>query len=448
MADDESVPKPGHFLPGGAGDAAGDDTGTTAPRPVMPSAARQLSLGKAQPVRPKTDPALIKPKPSPTTTPKSSLKSWSESSSESDDGSSGFGAPPPAPLPGAPGASLSGTKQLGGARRTGWHSRSSRTGAQFSSEPPPQDSQRKFSKQAVAAFSALALLLVGVGVTASMKLIDSYSNLVENPLAGPSVKPSELPPADPLPSPTVTVTVQPVPDAVRVKENKLYTAGRLASVNCKEPAIKPTTKEAVLKFYQAMLPCLNKSWAPLVRKAGYEFRAPKLVLFEKQLPSSCSGESDLAFYCGDDETITMRWERDVKNYKLSKIDARVDMMDTLAHEYGHHVQMLTHIMISSTSREGWATTEAAKLEENRRLELQASCFGAAFVGANKKSLEMTGLKLEVWQFQTKHSGDEYNPKKIRDHGSRKNQWYWAGPAFQTANPKSCNTFTAPAARVS
>ena len=442
MADDESVPKPGHFLPGGAGDAAGDDTGTTASRPVMPSAARQLSLGKARPVRTRTDPALIKPK--------ASLKPSSESSPKSEDGSSGFGAPPPAPLAGAPapGASLAGTKQLGGTRPTGWHSRARRSGAQFSSEPPPLKPQRKFSRQAIAAFSALALLLVGGGAVASMKLIDSYSKLVDNPLAGPSVKPSVLAPADPLPSPTVTVTVKPVPDAVRVKENKLYTVGRLASVNCKEPAIKPTTKEAVLKFYQAMLPCLNKTWAPLVRKAGYEFRAPKLVLFEKQLPSVCSGESDLAFYCGDDETITMRWQTDVKNYKLSKINARVDMMDTLAHEYGHHVQMLTHILISSTSREGWATTEAAKLEENRRLELQATCLSAAFVGANKKSLEVTGLKLEVWQFQAKHSGDEYNPKKIRDHGSRKSQWYWAGPAFKTANPKSCNTFTAPAAKVS
>jgi predicted metalloprotease len=439
MADDESVPKPGHFLPGGAGDAAGDDTGTT----VMPSAARQPSLGNARPVRPRTDSAVIKPKASPKPPP------------ESEDGSSGFGAPPPAPLPGAPapGASLAGTKQLGGSRPTGWHSRSRRTAAQFSSEPPPQlhpqqQPQRRFSKQAIAAFSALALLVVGGGVMASMKLIDSYGNLVDNPLAGPSVKPSELPPVDPGPSPTVTVTVQPVPDAVRVKENKLYTAGRLASVNCKEPAIQPTTKDAVLKFYQAMLPCLNKTWAPLVRKAGYEFRAPKLVMFEKQLPSACSGESDLAFYCGDDETITMRWQTDVKNYKLSKINARVDMMDTMAHEYGHHVQMLTHILISSTSREGWATTAAAKLEENRRLELQASCLGSAFIGANKKSLELTGLKLEVWQFQAKHSGDEYNPKKIRDHGSRENQWYWAGPAFASANPKSCNTFTAPAARVS
>lgn len=123
-------------------------------------------------------------------------------------------------------------------------------------------------------------------------------------------------------------------------------------------------------------------------------------------------------------------------------------MDTLAHEYGHHVQLLTNILISSTSREGWAKTTAAKLEESRRAELQATCLGAAFLGANKKSLGLGGEKLDTWEFQTKHSGDEYDPKKVRDHGSRKNTWLWAGAAFKTTSPASCNTFTAPPAKVS
>jgi uncharacterized protein len=294
----------------------------------------------------------------------------------------------------------------------------------------------------------LALVVVSGGVVASSKLIESYDNVVANPLAAPSARPKEVAPVEPMPSPTVTVTVKPVPDAVRVKQNKLYTVGRLALVGCKEPSVKPSTKAAVLKYYQALLPCLDKAWAPVVRKAGYEFRPPKLVLWEKQLPSACSGESDVAFYCGEDETITMRWQNDTKNYKQNKLAGRVDMMDTLAHEYGHHVQQLTNILISSQSREGWATTETAKLEEQRRLELQASCLGAVFLGANKESLRFTGRKLDEWQWQVKHSGDEYNPKKVRDHGARKSQWAWAGPAFQTANPRSCNTFTAPSAKVS
>ncbi|HEU4948086.1 MAG TPA: neutral zinc metallopeptidase [Kribbella sp.] len=437
MADNKSAPKPGHFLPGGAGDAAGVP-GTT-PRPATPSGGRQLSFGTARPVRQPVDPALVRPGRG-----KPALAGPAAAGER-------FGGPPPAPLPGAPatGTPLTARREAGGARSAGWQSSStSRPGARYFAELPEGKPPRRFSKPAIAAFAALAVLTVSGVVAAGLKLVDSYDNLVENPLAAPSVRPSATAPPEPLPSPTVTVTVQPVPDAVRVKQNKLYAVGRLASVNCQEPAIKPSTKAAVLKYYQALLPCLNRAWAPLVRKAGYEFSAPKLVLFDKKVPSACEGDSNVAFYCGDDQTITMRWERDVQRYKQDELFGRVAMMDTIAHEYAHHVQELTHIMISSASREGWAKTEAAKLEETRRLELQASCLGAVFLGANKKSLALTGEKLDEWQYQVRHSGDEYNPKKVRDHGSRKNLWYWTGPAFESANPKSCNTYTAPAARVS
>src|SRR5262249_46690779 len=104
--------------------------------------------------------------------------------------------------------------------------------------------------------------------------------------------------------------------------------------------------------------------------------------------------------------------------------------------------------IAADSREGWAKTKAEKLEWSRRTELQADCLAAAFLGANKKSLGLSGRKLDLWEWETQHSGDEYNPKKVRDHGSRKSQWLWSGPAFKSTSPASCNTFTAPAAKVS
>jgi predicted metalloprotease len=292
----------------------------------------------------------------------------------------------------------------------------------------------------------LLALLAGGGI-ASLKLADSYDSSVQNPLAQPSVRQSDAPLPAP-PQPTVTVTVKPVPDDVRVKKNKLYTVGRLPSVKCTEPTIKPNSQSAILRYYQALLPCLNNDWGPLVRKAGYPFRAPRLTLLSKQTSSDCTGETDTAYYCPSDESINMDWQQDLKRYHQDPLDARTWMMDTIAHEYGHHVQFLTNIGISSDSREGWAKTPAAKLEETRRLELQATCLGAAFLGANKTSLGFTGEKLDVWEFQTQHSGDEYNPKKIRDHGSRKSQWAWAGPAFKSTNPASCNTYTASPARVS
>jgi predicted metalloprotease len=435
MADDSSEPKPaapapGHFLPGGAGETS-SDAGTA---PVRPINRPPLGLGKARPVQGELDPSLKKAAP-----PRPPVGGE-------------YGAPPPAPLPGAPLVPLQGKRQPGGSPRVGWHSTSTRSAPQFAAgrtgmNPSELQPPRRFSKPAIVGLCLLLLVVLGGGGIASLKLIDSYDSSVQNPLSRPSVRQSQEPLPAP-PQPTVTVTVQPVPDAVRVKQNKLYTVGKVPSVNCTEPAIKPNSQSAILRYYQALLPCLNNAWAPLVRKAGYPFRAPRLTLLSKQTSSSCTGETSIAYYCGADESINMDWQYDLKNYRQNPLGARTWMMNTLVHEYGHHVQFLTNISISSESREGWAKTEAAKLEETRRLELQATCLGAAFLGANKKSLGFTGEKLGTWKFQIQHSGDEYNPKKIRDHGSRKVQWTWAGPAFKSANPASCNTYTAPAARVS
>lgn len=423
---DEEAPKPGHFLPGGAGEATGD-AGTPPARPVSRP---QLSLGKAQPVQNQIDPSLKKAVPPRT---------------EYDP--SQYGAPPAAPLTGAPVVPLQGARQPGGAPRVGWNSPSTRAAPQFAAGHTEIKPSRRMSKPAIAGLGVLLVALLAGGGIASLKLADSYDSSVQNPLARPSVQKSEAPLPAP-PQPTVTVTVKPVPDDVRVKQNKLYTVGKVASVKCTEPTIKPNSQSAILRYYQALLPCLNNTWAPLVRKAGYPFRAPQLTLVSKQTASTCTGETGSAYYCPADETINMDWQDDLKRYRESAVGGRVWMMDTLAHEYGHHVQFLTNIGISSDSREGWAKTEAAKQEESRRLELQATCLGAVFLGANKKSLGFSGDKLTAWEYETQHSGDEYNPKKIRDHGSRKNQWAWAGPAFRSASPASCNTYTASPARVS
>jgi predicted metalloprotease len=421
-ASDAGAPAPGHFLPDG--DGANGASAEAVNRPVRRG--QPMGLSKAKPLS-ADEPTRRMGAPLPT-----------------EPGQTGFGAPPPAPLPGAPSTPLTGTRQRGGSRPVSWSTPSARQAPQFTDPPPTTPGRRLPKPVLVSAAVAGVVALVGAAVL-GYRAMDTFDT-VANPLANPSVKQTEVPMAPP--QPTVTVTATPVPDAVRVKQNGLYKAGKVPTVNCTQPKVKPSTEVTALRYYQALLPCLNRAWAPLVRKAGYEFRPPKVVLFAKG-QTSCIGEpTDVAFYCGDAETITMRGDQDSKLFRQNADAGRAHAMDTLAHEYGHHVQMLTNILISSSSRKGWATTEPAKLEESRRLELQASCLGAAWLGANKSALGLTGDRLETWEWQTKHTGDEYNPKKVRDHGSRKNMWLWAGASFKTTNPASCNTFTAPAAKVS
>jgi len=419
-------------MPGGAGDAptGGDGAGL---RPLTLSRQQPVGLGKSREL---------------TGTVNASWRRKARPLPTDPSASSEYSGPPVAPLTGAPLTPLTGTRRTGGPRPIGWHSPSSRTGAQFSAEAPPLKPPRQYSKPIIASLSVLVLIMLTGATVAGFKLIDSYDNPVDNPLAQPSVKKTEVPLPVP-PDPTVTVTKPVVPDVVRLQKNELYKAGKVAAAGCKEPGIKPNSQSAILNYYKALLPCLNKAWQPVIKKSGYDFRPPKVVLQSKQAPSSCTGgEMTVAYYCGADESINISWKKDLEYYRDEPLAARVSMMDTLAHEYGHHVQNMTEMLTAASSREGWAKTKAEELEWSRRTELQASCLGAAFLGANKKGLGLSGEKLEIWQWETKHSGDEYNPKKVRDHGSRKNLWLWSDPAFKSTNPASCNTFTAPAKKVS
>jgi hypothetical protein len=298
----------------------------------------------------------------------------------------------------------------------------------------------------VGLISALALVIVAGGTIAAYTKIDNFGNEVTNPLADPSVKPSEGPQSV-APNPTVTVTIPPVPDDVRVQKNKLYTVGKLPSVNCRLPKVKPNSKANALRFYQAMMPCLTQTWEDLVLDADYPFRQPKLALATKGSTGACGGEAlDTSFYCPEDETIYMRWDQDVKFYQQTPL-AVVDIIRGFAHEYGHHVQNLTNILISSDSQARRTKSKAVALEWSRRLELQASCLGSTFISANQKTL-LAGDKLPFWKLLSKNLGDDLTKKKVRDHGSSKSYRYWSDRGFNTANPASCNTYTAAPAKVS
>lgn len=428
MSDSEDgTPKPGHFLPGSDGELPADGT-----RPLTLRRGQPDGLSKARSVSVADSPVRRKARPIPT-----------EPGTTSE-----YSGPPVAPLTGAPLKPLTDTRRIGGPRTSGWQSNPARGIPQFSSEPPPVKPPRHYSRGVIAGLSALVLVMLTGATVAGFKLVNSYGSRVDNPLAQPSVKKSQAP-IPVLPDPTVTVTVPGIPDMDRLQKNKIYTSGAVASVSCKEPAIKPDSQSAILRYYQALLPCLNRAWEPVVKKAGYDFRPPKLKL--QTGPASdedCTGESDTAYYCSADESINISWKNDLQYYKNEPLAARVWMLDTMAHEYGHHVQQMTEMITASFSREGWTNSKAMKLEWARRRELQATCFSAAFLGANKKSLGLSGEKLRLWQWEAQHSGDEYNPKKVRDHGSRKNNWAWSDPAFKSTSPASCNTFTAPPAKVS
>jgi predicted metalloprotease len=245
------------------------------------------------------------------------------------------------------------------------------------------------------------------------------------------------------PRPRPTRTTPPAPtDTQVVRQNKLYVTGLLAASKCAEPGARPTSGKNVFGYYLVSTRCLNKAWRPSIVRARHQFRAPYLVVHGGNAGSTpCGQTSSTGFYCGGNETIYMDATEDMNNWvKFDKVWTRTKMAFTIAHEYGHHVQQLTGIMESSWDRQYAMGSRDLELEESRRRELQASCFSAVYLGADRNFFPVSGNWRRWWRWTVYNHGDQWNP--VRDHGDKNNHGWWSMRGYNSRNPGLCNTYTA------
>ncbi|TDD58893.1 hypothetical protein E1263_17065 [Kribbella antibiotica] len=285
--------------------------------------------------------------------------------------------------------------------------------------------------------AGLAVLAVAVAAVAGVATQEERSMAAQPARTTPT----------PLPvKPTVKPTSTARPVVPTAATSKLYGAGQVAAVPCVLPRKRPSAKAELMGYARVALACMDRAWAPVIKRAGGSYWSLEIYPYDVvQLPLECAAaraDTDAYYTSG---RICFEWREYIDpDYPQQ---ALVDFQDMLAHEYGHHVQQATNIL-DLYDNQAWKQTQAEQLESNRRMELQASCLGAAFLGANRAGFGLTGVRRDLWVYRTRHQGDEYNPRKVRDHGARVNFAYWTARAFASRNPASCNTFTATSKRVS
>ncbi|MFF0338140.1 neutral zinc metallopeptidase [Kribbella sp. NPDC004875] len=306
--------------------------------------------------------------------------------------------------------------------------------------------QKKLSRGLLIGLVVLAVLVVGSGVTLIVRSVGGGNDpqAKDSPSAPASESPSQS--ESPSASPSTTAPRGPTADEV-VKGSKLYTVGPVSAAACKEPPFAPVTVAAAQQYYARLLPCLNHTWWLALTKVKLPFRNPKAVVYVGKTPSPCGIQRSVrAAYCGANETIYLPFAVDNRYYKSNPVYARAIMLNTFAHEYGHHVQKLSGILAASMTRQATMTPNQ-KLTESRRRELQATCLGAAYLGSNAAAIPMSGPLLVNWKFLISHSGDDYARPRVHDHGNRVSNYQWSIAGFNSKQPNSCNTFTAADVRV-
>lgn len=294
-------------------------------------------------------------------------------------------------------------------------------------------------------FVLLGLMALGV-VGLGLLFASQGSSDVTTP-----VVPSQSTAPSPTTEPTEPSQSTDPADIAATSANKLYSTGKQATVSCKEPAVRPTTTQNAAAYWAAVKPCLDKAWAPHVRSAGYRFRAPSMTYWSGTVMTSpCgNGRVPVPFYCPANEMMYMKVDVFAKTYNEypeaeAKARARMWYSRSIAHEYGHHVQNMVGILPALSRMRYQATSVQQERLLTRRNELQANCFAGVFLAANKSSYPINGMMLFVWNKWVVTAGD---PPGQGTHGSPQSQQRFMGRSFTTADPATCNTYTAPADEV-
>ncbi|MGW7683288.1 neutral zinc metallopeptidase [Kribbella sp. NPDC054772] len=297
-------------------------------------------------------------------------------------------------------------------------------------------------RRALALLSVAVLALTGCGQSETMARLSPIT--ARTPSVTPTPKPS--------PKPTSTKPSAPVSIDLTggVLNNKLYAAGKVPVVRCTLPRANLRSKAGMVAYARVLIACMDKAWGPMVQKSDAYLFPPEVFAYSLRTPKAtpdCTNAPKntdaFYYYSGVSGKICFAWDNflEVKDQTMRQIYFE----EVIAHEYGHHVQQSVGILtLYGELLRG--KNKTGQLEVERRKELQASCFGAAFLGANKKLFRISGLRLQMWRYIVLHVGDEYST--VRDHGSRKNHSYWSTRAFTSTTPATCNTFTAPATKVS
>ncbi|TWD81985.1 hypothetical protein FB561_3109 [Kribbella amoyensis] len=238
-----------------------------------------------------------------------------------------------------------------------------------------------------------------------------------------------------------------------VRYNKLYNTGAIPASKCKRPNVALNTEYRVRYFEQELVRCMHAVWKSNLWRAGnakWNVKPNLVVHGYNTIKTSCGSVTGwISFYCSSGNgTIYIPWRQIVTYYSQNPTFAVAYATNTIAHEYGHHVQAMSGLLTASWWRQNHMSKDAG-LAESRRRELQASCFGSAYIGANKAYYPMTGGLKAQWDYVVSHSGDR--PGYPRDHGSWTSHNFWSQAGFKGngrySHPGSCQTWAAPATRI-
>ncbi|MBR4756984.1 MAG: neutral zinc metallopeptidase [Bacteroidales bacterium] len=196
----------------------------------------------------------------------------------------------------------------------------------------------------------------------------------------------------------------------------LQQAGTQTGTTNTEVTFSPEEQE-LASFAKKILAGTEDVWTAQFAKYGYEYQAPKMVLYTGVTSSGCGTANSQVgpFYCSADNTVYIDLSFFTTMKQQIGADGDLAYAYVIAHEVGHHVQNL----LGTLNKAHQIMNRSSKTVANQysvRLELQADYYAGVWANndnARYKSLEAGDIE-KALNCAAK-IGDDYLQKKSQGY---------------------------------
>jgi uncharacterized protein len=205
-------------------------------------------------------------------------------------------------------------------------------------------------------------------------------------------------------------------------------------------------------FVSKVLGSTEDTWGKIFQKSGYNYPAPKLVLFRGRTSTACgAGQAAMGpFYCPADKKVYI----DLVFYDemKSRFNAPGDFAQAyvIAHEIGHHVQNLMGTSDKVQQARQSARNEAEANQYSVRLELQADCYAGVWAHhADGENRILEAGDVEEAMRAAAAIGDDALQRQAQGyavpdsftHGTSEQRMRWFNQGLLAGDVNKCDTFS-------
>jgi predicted metalloprotease len=213
------------------------------------------------------------------------------------------------------------------------------------------------------------------------------------------------------------------------------------------PTQSSKQQEELVNFVKVILAETEDTWNGVFSKAGRNYPAPKLVLFDGRTPTACGTGQAAAgpFYCPGDQKMYI--DLDFMD-ELRRMGASGDfaLAYVIAHEVGHHVQTVMGISEQiQRKKRGLSKTDGNALQV--QMELQADCLAGVWANHTEQRQAILekgdineGINAAAAVGDDRISGGRLS-RRHYTHGSSKERVSWFKQGLKSGDIGLCDTFS-------